>query len=129
MTISTAHRAARNAASIAMADAGAGPSSVKIYTEQGGVLLAVCRLAKPCGTINAQGRIALQQAAQQDLVLATGTPSWGEWCDGNGAPIFGAAVTDAWGPGPFQIKGTPEGGPFVIYAGGVVPLSETALLG
>ena len=60
MTISTAHRAARNAASIAMADAGPGPSSVKIYTEQGGVLLAVCRLAKPCGTINAQGRIALQ---------------------------------------------------------------------
>ena len=56
-------------------------------------------------------------------------PSWGEWCDGDGVPIFGAAVTDAWGPGPFQIKGTPEGGPFVIYAGGVVPLSDTALLG
>ncbi len=95
MTISTAHRAARNAASIAMADAGAGPSSVKIYTEQGGLLLAVCRLAKPCGTINVQGRIALQQAAQQHLVLATGTLSWGEWCDGNGVPIFGAAGTDA----------------------------------
>ena len=128
MIISTAHRAARNAATIALADMGAGPSSIKIYDENG-VLLAVCRLAKPCGTITEQGRIALQQSSQPDLVLATGTPSRGEWCDGDGVPIFGAAVTDAWGPGPFQIKGTPEGGPFVIYAGGVVPLSDTALLG
>lgn len=126
---SVAHRGARNAASLALADMGAGPSSIKIYTEQGGVLLAVCRLANPCGTINAQGRIALQPSSEPDLVLVTGTPSWGEWCDGNGVPIWGAAVTDEWGPGPFQIKGTPEGGPFVIYAGGIVPLSDTALLG
>ena len=87
MIISTAHRAARNAATIALADMGAGPSSIKIYDENG-VLLAVCRLAKPCGTITEQGRIALQQSSQPDLVLATGTPSRGEWCDGDGVPIW-----------------------------------------
>lgn len=129
MTISIAHRAARNAASIALADAGPAASVIKVYADQGGTLLAVCRLAKPCGTINAQGRIALRTSADPDLVLVTGTPAWGEWCDGNGVPIWGAAVTDEWGPGPIQIKGTPEGGPFVIYAGGVVPLSENVLLG
>ena len=72
MTISVAHRAARNTASIALADAVAGASSVRIYDAQGGALLGQRTLAKPCGSINAEGRIVLIAAAAQDLVQASG---------------------------------------------------------
>lgn len=126
MTISTAHRAARNQASIDTADAGAGASAIKLYTEDGGTLLAVRTLDKPCGTITAEGRIQLLPAATNDLVAATGAPTWGEWCDGDGVPIWGAAVTDEAGSGPFKLAGT---GTMVIYMGGVVVLAAPALLG
>ncbi|MEG0921354.1 MAG: hypothetical protein RSG22_08090, partial [Comamonas sp.] len=56
------HRAARNQASITLADTGASASSIKLYDAQGGTLLAVRRLAKPCGTINPAGRISLLAA-------------------------------------------------------------------
>ena len=62
LTNTTAHRAARNAASIAMADTGAGVASIKLYVASGGTLLAVRNLAKPCGTVNGAGRIALGAA-------------------------------------------------------------------
>ena len=123
MTISTAHRAARNAASIAMADAGAGPSSVKIYTEQGGVLLAVCRLAKPCGTINAQGRIVLAASAA-DLVAETGSVTWAEWCDSAGAVMAAGTVTDQAGAGDFKLAGTSG---TTVYQGGRVLLDDVIL--
>ena len=70
MTISVAHRAVRNAASIALADAVAGASSVRFYDAQGGALLGQRTLATPCGSINAEGRIVLIAAAAQDLVQA-----------------------------------------------------------
>lgn len=126
LAITTAHRAARNAASIAIADAGPGPSSVKLYTADGGTLLGVRTLAKPCGAITAEGRIALQGAAVQDLVVASGAVAWATWCDGSGAPVAAGAVTDEAGPGPFRLKGATGTN---VYEGGVVALDSTALLG
>ena len=120
------HRAARNAATIATADAGPGPSSIKLYTAEGGTLLGTRTLAKPCGAITAEGRIALLGAGVQDLVVASGTATWAEWCDGAGAPIAAGGVTDEAGAGPFKLKGATG---TAVYEGGVVALDSTALLG
>lgn len=136
-----AHRAARNAASIALADAGAGNASIKIYTFDGGTLLAVRALAKPCGAVReADGRIALAQASADDLVLATGAATYATWCDASGTLIASGSVTDAdgatgapgsttpapGGVGAFVLDGT--GGGTQLYEGGIVRLT-TALIG
>ncbi|MCE1193308.1 MAG: hypothetical protein LWW96_14270 [Acidovorax sp.] len=126
MTISTAHRAARNQASIDLADVGPGPSVIKLYTAAGGTLLGQRTLAKPCGTITADGRIQLLPSATNDLVQVTGTPAWGEWCNGAGVPIWGAEVTNEAGAGPIRLQGTET---MIIYEGGVLLLSSPALLG
>lgn len=125
MIISRDHRAARNAASIAIADAVAGASSVRVYDAQGGLLLGMRTLAKPCGAITPEGRISLLSAAAQDLVQVTGTAAWAEWCDGSGTPIARGAVTDEAGAGPFRLAGTSG---TMLYAGGAVLLAG-ALLG
>lgn len=124
LAISTAHRAARNAASIALADAKTEAAQVLIYTADGGTLLAVRRLAKPCGTINGDGRIVLQAAVANDLVLASGSATWAAWCDGDGVPIAAGAVTDEAGEGPFKLGGTVG---TALYAGGVVVLGSSLL--
>lgn len=126
MNITTSHRAARNQASIDMADAGAGNSSIKLYTAEGGTLLGTRTLAKPCGVINGAGRIVLQLSAAQEMVAADGTATWAEWCDGDGTPIATGAVTDATGAGPWVLEGAAG---TQVYAGGVIGLSATALIG
>lgn len=126
LAITATHRAVRNQASITLADAGPDPSSIKLYTADGGTLLGTRTLDKPCGTINAEGRIALQGAAGVDLVAASGEVTWATWCDGSGTAIAAGAVTDEAGAGPFKIKGTLG---TLVYEGGVVALSAAALLG
>ena len=126
MAISTAHRAARNQASIDHADDGPGPAAVKLYTAEGGTLLGVRHLAKPCGTINGAGRIVLQGAASPDLVLVSGEAHWATWCDGSGAVIAAGDVTDGAGAGPFKLKGTVG---TMVYEGGIVTIDTDALLG
>lgn len=126
LLITPAHRAARNQASIDLASNGAGAASLRLYDAQGGTLLAVRRLGAPCGTLTAEGRIALQAAAGHDLVLVTGHVAWAEWCDGDGQPIAAGAVTDAAGDGPFRLAGSAG---TLIYEGGVVLLATPALLG
>ena len=126
MNITTAHRAARNAATIAIADAGAGNSSIKLYTAEGGTLLGTRTLAKPCGVINGAGRIVLQLSAAQEMVAADGIATWAEWCDGDGDPIATGAVTDETGAGPWVLEGAAG---TQVYAGGVLGLSVTALIG
>lgn len=126
IAISTAHRAARNQASIDTADDGPGPSVIKLYAAEGGALLGVRTLAKPCGTINGAGRIVLQGAATQDLVSASGEATWATWCDGSGVVIAAGAVTDQTGAGPFRLAGSVG---TMVYEGGVVTLDAAALLG
>lgn len=126
MNITPAHRAARNQASITLADAGAGNSNIKLYTAEGGTLLGTRTLAKPCGTINGAGRIVLQLSAAQEMVAADGIATWAEWCDGDGAPIATGAVTDETGAGPWFLEGAAG---TQVYEGGVIGLSTTALIG
>ena len=120
------HRKARNQASITLADHGGGPATLKLYSERNGILMAVRTLAKPCGVLTTEGRISLQMAAVNDLALITGTPTWAEWCDGNGTKIAGAPVTDKDGAGPFKLSGAANG---MVYEGGAILLKSPALLG
>ena len=140
LTLTQAHRAARNAASIALADTGSGNSSIRLYDAPSGVLLAVRQLAKPCAVVRlADGRIELIQASVDDVVLQSGGAAWGEWCTGAGVTISAGHVTDA--SGNTTSAGTttahPSGiGAFVLsgatgtqlYAGGIVRLAA-ALIG
>ncbi|QXL84087.1 hypothetical protein [Comamonas sp. NLF-1-9] len=140
LSMTQAHRAARNAASITLADTGAGVASIKLYTAEGGTLLATRALAKPCGAVRlADGRIELAQAVDDDLVLADGGAGWGEWCDAGGSAIASGHVTDAdgnttsagstaanpLGVGAFVLSGTTG---TQLYAGGIVRIT-TALIG
>ena len=141
LTNTQAHRAARNAASIALADAGAGNSSIKLFTALGGTLLATRTLAKPCGTVRpSDGRIALAAAETPDVVVASGGATHAEWCDGSGAAISAGRVTDTAGnitDGTGAVVPHPDGiGTFVLggttgttlYLGGLV-LLNSALIG
>jgi hypothetical protein len=141
LTMSQANRAARNAATIALADFGPGNSSIRIRAGQGGALLATRTLAKPCGTVRvADGRIQLVAAAVDDLVTATGAARWAEWVSGDGVEIgagrvtdaagnytdgTGAVVPDPLGPGFWQLGGTAG---TQLYLGGQV-LLYSALIG
>lgn len=131
------HRAARNAASIALADAGASSASIKLYTAPGGTLLAVRTLAKPCGSVRqSDGRLVLAMGESTDVALATGAAAWATWCDGSGQAISSGRVTDPSGNvtdalgnvapdpagvGPFVLGGGAAAGT-MVYAGGLVLL-------
>jgi hypothetical protein len=137
-----AHRAARNAASIALADTGAGNASVRLYSAPGGTLMAVRSLAIPCGTVRpADGRIELVALTDSpEVALSTGPVTWGEWCDGSGVAISAGRVTDEAGnitDGTGTVVPDPDGvAAFVlggttgtqVYAGGLV-LLNAALIG
>lgn len=120
LLISTAHRAARNQASITLAGAA---STLRFYTAEGGTLLATRTLANPAGTINAQGRIVLGASAA-DLVAETGSVGWAEWCDSAGAVMAAGTVTDQAGAGDFKLAGTAG---TTIYQGGRVLLDDVIL--
>lgn len=140
LVIKTSLRAARNAASIARADAGAGNSSIKLYTGEGGTRLGSRQLAKPCGTVRpADGRLVLAQGLATDVVEVTGSARWAEWCDGAGDVLAtgrvtdpagnytdgaGNVVADPLGVGEFVLGGSggPVGGT-MVYAGGLVLLN------
>ena len=120
ISISTAHRAARNQASITLAGAA---STLRFYTAEGGTLLATRTLADPAGTVNAQGRIVLGASAA-DLVAETGSVGWAEWCDSAGAVMAAGTVTDQAGAGDFKLAGTSG---TTVYQGGRVLLDDVIL--
>lgn len=131
-----AHRAARNAASLVLADQGAANSVIRVYTAAGGTLLATRQLDKPCGTVRpSDGRIVLETGDATDVAVATGAATWAEWCDGSGVAISAGRVTDPdgnvtdgsgnlvpdpLGVGPFVLGGGAPG--TMVYAGGLVLL-------
>lgn len=120
LTLTTAHRAARNQASITLAGTA---STLRFYTAEGGTLLATRTLANPAGTINAQGRIVLGATAA-DLVAETGSVGWVEWLDSAGAVMAAGTVTDQAGAGDFKLAGTAG---TTIYQGGRVILDDVIL--
>lgn len=131
-----AHRAARNAASLALADLGPANSVIRVYTASGGTLLATRQLEKPCGSVRpSDGRLVLETSDATDVAVATGAATWAEWCDGSGSPISAGRVTDPDGnitDGSGNVVPDPLGlGPFVlgggapgtmVYTGGLVLL-------
>ncbi len=119
-----AHRQARNEASIELADTGAGTASIRLYTASGGTLLATRHLKKPCGSINAAGRIELDQADTDDLVAVSGTATYGEWVSAGDVVLGSGDVTDGAGAGVFKLAGGTA-----LIAGGLILLAEPALLG
>lgn len=114
---------AANAQSIASADVGSGPSTLALYTEEGGVLLATIILAKPCGVIDAAtGRIALKQAsATGDLIAATGLPTFAQWRTGSGANHGSCSVSANGGDGDIKVNGRDDG---MVFQGGYITLLE-----
>ena len=120
ISISTAHRAARNQASITLAGA---TSTLRFYTAEGGTVLAMRTLANPAGTINAQGRIVLAASAA-DMVAETGSVGWAEWCDSAGSVMAAGTVTDQAGAGDFKLAGTSG---TTVYQGGRVLLDDVIL--
>ena len=140
LDISVLHRTRRNEASLALANEGAGASKIRLYDAPGGTLLAVRTLARPCGDVRASdGRLVLAAGSSADMVLASGAVTWGEWQQGDGAPISGGHVTDPdgniteagalvphpQGIGPFVLGG---GNGTMVYAGGQINLA-VGLLG
>jgi len=128
---------ARNAASIARADEG-GAASVRLYTEQNGTLLVRRFLDVPCGVVRASdGRIELVTGSGHDLVVHTGSATWGEWVAGDGVVLYEGQVTDASGQqgGPGSMVDTGDIGPWVLagtqgtmlYAGGLVALTQVLI--
>lgn len=139
LAYTVAHRAARNAGSVALADVGSGNSSIRLYTAEGGTLLATRTLDKPCGTTRpVDGRLVLAMGAEDMVAVNTGAATWGEWCDGNGLAIAAGRVTDPdgnitngvgdvvpdpLGLGPFVLGGSGGAtGGTMVYAGGLVHL-------
>ena len=101
-----------------------GAPTIRLYTAAGGTLLATRALKRPCGTLNAQGRIELQQATADDLVAASGTATYGEWVAGDGTTLGYGDVTDNTGAGVFKLAGTTS-----LLKDGILRLAEPALLG
>ena len=139
LTLTQTNLAARNAATIARADDGAGNATIRLYTAHGGTLLATRTLGKPCAAVRpADGRLQLAPHSAVDLVLATGAPTWGVLHAADGAPLYEGPVTDEAGfagpagaaadtgnIGPWVLRGTSG---TQLYEGGVVALA-TGLIG
>lgn len=120
ITLTNAHKVARANASVALADSGTANSCLKLYTAQGGTLLGIRRLAKPCASVNAAGVVTLITSSAQDLVTTSGIATYGTWCDGNDNAIASGTVTDTAGAGPFKLGGTNG---TQLYQGGIIQLA------
>lgn len=138
MTLGADHTEAQLAASIAFADAGAQPSSIRLYADAGaasgaapsGAPLAEVLLAKPCGSI-AAGQLTLHVADPAGaMVLTTGQPRAAQWISGAGLLVAAGTVTDLDHGGDFRIGGapTPPGDDTpAFYAGGLVLLGAVVM--
>lgn len=125
LVLTPAARAARNAALLALADSGAGRSAIRVYTA-GDVLLAAQALARPCGSITPEGRIALaMDLADPALVLTSDAAAYAQWVAADGSVLATGLVTDAAGSGPWRLEGASG---TALYAGGALLLT-TCLIG
>ena len=138
MTIGADHALAQLAASIAFADAGAQPSTIRLYADAAaatgsapaGTPLAEIPLAKPCGTV-ASGHLTLHVADPAGaMVLATGQPRAAHWVNDAGLLVAAGTVTDMDHGGDFRVGGasTPPGDDTpTLYAGRLVLLGAVVL--
>lgn len=126
-------------ATIEAADAGPGPSKIRLYTTArhieldgaaGDLPQAEVVLAVPCASI-VGGALVLRVADEGGtLVQTTGLPRWGQWVNGAGALVAEGSVTDDANGGDFRVTGgtTPPGETSpLLQAGGLVVLGATSL--
>lgn len=116
------------------ADAGAGPSRIKIYgttrpatsgDAPGGSPLVTLVLTNPCGAVTS-GELSLTQASViGDLITTNGAAVWARWETGDGFPIADGDVTDMAGDGPFRLAGA-DG--VTLNAGGRAILGAVTLV-
>lgn len=124
MVITPEHRAARNAASIALADAG-GPGAASLrLTDAAGTLLAQITLARPCASLTPEGRIALHVGGAPEIAIASGIAAQLHWCDGAGQAIASASVSAPGGGGAIELAGSAGA---QIYAGAALQLAGLLL--
>ena len=122
--ISAAHALARLQATLAFADSGSGPATLKLYdaAEQ---LLVTLTLTKPCGQITEAGYLLLTQASGSgDMILSSGQAATGMWSTSDGKLIGRGLVTDEAGQGHFKLLGSTG---TQLYAGGKAILGETRI--
>ena len=132
------HALAQLASSLEFADAGGGPSVIKVYTTAqpatgaapGGTEQAAIVLAQPCGTIGA-GVLTLNPADPTGaMVLTNGLPRWARWERFDGLLVADGTVTDTANGGDFTLTGaaTPPGETSpMLYAGGRALLGTVTL--
>ena len=129
VTLGADHIAAQLAATVALADTGAQPSRIGLYTGPAGTgdLLAVVTLAKPCGTVSPTGLTLHPATADGSTVLLTGIPRSGVWRSGDDVTMCVGNVTDDAHDGFFRIAGATtaagETSP-TLYQGGRVMLGD-----
>jgi hypothetical protein len=91
----------------------------------GSAPLLTITLAKPCGTIGSDGKLALiQDNDDGDLVAVSGTATWARLANGNGVALADGTASDDSGSGDFKLAGTTG---TVLYAGGTGLLGTTKL--
>lgn len=131
--------AAQLQASLARADQGAAPSSVRLYTTTRPATIAdahadtpqaVINLAKPCGAL-VDGALVWYPADPAGAMVAhQGLPRWAEWVAGDGVVLTRCDVTDMDGGGGLRVTGgtTPAGETSpMLYPGGLVQIGLVAL--
>jgi hypothetical protein len=123
LQITTAHQAARNAASVALADSGPGYSTLRLY-DGADVYLGACLLAKPCAELQPDGTLVLLPNAEPEIAVASGAAVRLEWCDGAGVVIATGTVTELGGGGDFELVGASG---TQIYAGAQVLLQAVVI--
>ena len=138
IAIGPEHAMAQLAASLVFADAGGGPSVIKVYTTTqpaagaapGGAEQAAIVLAQPCATL-AAGVLTLHPADPTGaMVLASGLPRWARWERFDGLLVADGTVTDIANGGDFTLTGaaTPPGETSpMLYAGGRALLGAVTL--
>jgi len=129
-TITPAHSAARTAAvlqaTLDLASAGGGASTIKLYgPESGGSrpLLGTITLDDPPGAIVGT-QIVLAQADAGDTVAATGIPEVADWCDGDGDAIASCSVGPSGSGADLVITSRPDG---MVFEGGMLVLTSGAV--
>ena len=123
LAITTAHQAARNAATIALADGGPGYSTLRLY-DGASVYLGACALAKPCAEVQPDGTLMLLPNIEPEIAVASGVAASLEWRDGAGVAIATGTVTELGGGGDFELVGASG---TQIYAGAQVLLQAVVI--
>lgn len=135
LTITTALRAARNGATLALMDAGGAgqPAVAELYAGMrgdvgGSVRVASAPFAHPAAVLQEDGSLLLSIAAEV-LASADGAPNWVRVKNGLGVVLFEGDVTLPGAGGDFQLAPSGVASPTStqVWAGGALQLASGSL--